>query len=163
MFTGYVVVAALLALGLSASAFLTFTRNPQVTASMTKVGVPDSWLPWLGTAKAAGALGLLVGLLVPPLSDAPGSSLVRPPDDAPALARRCVEDQVTLPPGSGGGRPAGCARSRRTASRCVVGAGHSGQVLPEGLDGLPEPDPRGRPVVRRDRRVPGRRRPCGGR
>ncbi|PJN29724.1 DoxX family protein [Kitasatospora sp. CB02891] len=76
MFTGYVVVAALLVLGLSASAFLTFTRNPQVTASMTKVGVPDSWLPWLGTAKAAGALGLLAGLLVPPLGVAAAVGLM---------------------------------------------------------------------------------------
>ena len=28
-------------------------------------GVPPSWWPWLGTAKAAGAAGLLVGLFVP--------------------------------------------------------------------------------------------------
>ncbi|MFF8834148.1 DoxX family protein [Streptomyces sp. NPDC015130] len=67
MFIGYAVVAVLLALALSASAFLTFTRNPQVTGNMTKVGVPESWLPWLGAAKAAGALGLLAGLAVAPL------------------------------------------------------------------------------------------------
>ncbi|WP_435845694.1 DoxX family protein [Streptomyces exfoliatus] len=65
MFIGYVVVAALVAFALSASSFLTFTRNPQITGSMTKLGVPDSWLPWLATAKAAGAIGLLVGLAVP--------------------------------------------------------------------------------------------------
>ncbi|MYS09161.1 DoxX family protein [Streptomyces sp. SID6041] len=67
MFIGYVVVAALLALALSASAFLTFARNPQIVGSMTKLGVPESWLPRLATLKAAGALGLLAGLAVPAL------------------------------------------------------------------------------------------------
>ncbi|MFD7323154.1 DoxX family protein [Streptomyces sp. NPDC059875] len=70
MFIAYAVVAALLAFALSASAFLTFTRNPQITGSMTKLGVPESWLPWLATAKAAGAIGLLVGLAVAPLGAA---------------------------------------------------------------------------------------------
>ncbi|MFI9746772.1 DoxX family protein [Streptomyces sp. NPDC052494] len=67
MFLGYTIVAALLAFALSASAFLTFTRNPQITGNMTKLGVPDSSLPWLATAKAAGAIGLLAGLAVAPL------------------------------------------------------------------------------------------------
>ncbi|MFE6711515.1 DoxX family protein [Streptomyces sp. NPDC057695] len=67
MFIGYAVVAGLLALALSASAFLTFTRNPQIVGSMTKLGVPESWLPRLATLKAAGALGLLAGLAVPAL------------------------------------------------------------------------------------------------
>ncbi|MFB7586413.1 DoxX family protein [Streptomyces sp. NPDC056169] len=67
MFIGYAVVAALLAFALSASAFLTFTRNPQIAGNMTKLGVPESWLPWLATAKSAGALGLLAGLAVPAL------------------------------------------------------------------------------------------------
>ncbi|WP_432122953.1 DoxX family protein [Streptomyces sp. S1] len=67
MFIAYAVVAALLALALSASAFFTFTRNPQITGSMAKLGVPESWLPWLAAAKAAGAIGLLVGLAVPAL------------------------------------------------------------------------------------------------
>ncbi|MFJ9577610.1 DoxX family protein [Streptomyces sp. NPDC101191] len=76
MFIAYAVVAALLALALAASAFLTFTRNPQVTGNMTKLGVPESWLPWLGTAKAAGALGLLAGLVVPALGAAAAVGLV---------------------------------------------------------------------------------------
>ncbi|MDV5146819.1 DoxX family protein [Streptomyces sp. SBC-4] len=67
MFIGYAVVAALLTFALSASAFLTFTRNPQITGNMAKLGVPESWLPWLATAKAAGAIGLLAGLAVAPL------------------------------------------------------------------------------------------------
>ncbi|MFE1953358.1 DoxX family protein [Streptomyces sp. NPDC059524] len=76
MFIGYVIVAALLALACAGSAFATFSRNPQVVSGMTKVGVPDSWLPWLATAKAAGALGLLAGLAVAPLGVAAAVGLV---------------------------------------------------------------------------------------
>ncbi|QNS07679.1 DoxX family protein [Streptomyces xanthii] len=76
MFIGYVIVAALLALASAGSAFATFSRNPQVVSGMTKVGVPDSWLPWLATAKAAGALGLLAGLAVAPLGVAAAVGLV---------------------------------------------------------------------------------------
>ncbi|MGW4778497.1 DoxX family protein [Streptomyces filamentosus] len=76
MFIGYAVLAALLALAMAGSAFATFTRNPAVVGSMTKVGVPDGWLPWLGTAKLAGALGLLAGLVVPALGEAAAIGLV---------------------------------------------------------------------------------------
>ncbi len=65
MFLAYVIVGVLLALVLSASATFTFARNPAITATMGKVGVPDSWLPRLASLKAAGAVGLLVGLAVP--------------------------------------------------------------------------------------------------
>lgn len=65
MFVAYAIVGILLALALSASATLTFTRNEAVTTSMTKVGVPVSWLPGLASLKAAGAVGLVVGLAVP--------------------------------------------------------------------------------------------------
>ncbi|MFL4901693.1 DoxX family protein [Streptomyces sp. MMS24-I2-30] len=75
MFIGYVVVAALLAFASAASAVLTITRNPQVMGSMTKVGVPESWLPRLATAKAAGALGLLAGLAIPLLGQAAAMGL----------------------------------------------------------------------------------------
>src|SRR5690242_20579686 len=34
---------------------------------MARAGVPESWLPLLGTLKAAGVVGLLVGIGVPPL------------------------------------------------------------------------------------------------
>ncbi|MFD5766974.1 DoxX family protein [Streptomyces sp. NPDC127049] len=76
MFIGYAVLAVLLALALSASAFMTFTRNPAVAGNMTKLGVPEGWLPWLGTAKVAGALGLLAGLAVPVLGAAAAVGLV---------------------------------------------------------------------------------------
>ncbi|MFD9502750.1 DoxX family protein [Streptomyces sp. NPDC060035] len=65
MFIAYAVAGILLALALSASAVLTFSRNEAVTASMAKVSVPGSWFPRLASLKAAGAVGLLVGLAVP--------------------------------------------------------------------------------------------------
>ncbi|MGW0122273.1 DoxX family protein [Streptomyces sp. NPDC003327] len=76
MFIAYAVVGVLLAFALSASAFLTFTRNPQITESMTKLGVPSSWLPWLAAAKAAGAIGLLAGLAVPAIGAAAAVGVV---------------------------------------------------------------------------------------
>ena len=76
MFIGYAVVAALLAFALSASAFLTLTKNPQVVGNMTKLDVPDSWMPWLATAKIAGTLGLLAGLAIPPLGGAAAIGVV---------------------------------------------------------------------------------------
>ncbi|MEY2228131.1 DoxX family protein [Streptomyces sp. BF23-19] len=67
MFVAYAVVGVLLALALTASATFTLQRNDQVVANMQKVQVPDSWLPRLATLKAAGAIGLVVGLWVTPL------------------------------------------------------------------------------------------------
>ncbi|MCX5298524.1 DoxX family protein [Streptomyces sp. NBC_00193] len=67
MFIAYAVVAGLLALTLAASATFTLQRNPAITESMRKVGVPDSWLPRLATLKAAGAIGLVAGLWLTPL------------------------------------------------------------------------------------------------
>ncbi|MCX4525771.1 MULTISPECIES: DoxX family protein [unclassified Streptomyces] len=67
MFIAYAVVGTLLALALAASATLTLQRNGQIVANMRAVQVPDSWLPRLAALKAAGAVGLLVGLWVTPL------------------------------------------------------------------------------------------------
>ncbi|MCJ0870706.1 DoxX family protein [Streptomyces sp. AP-93] len=67
MFIAYAVAAGLLALALTASATFTFQRNPATTETMTKLGVPDSWLPRLATLKAAGAIGLVAGLWLTPL------------------------------------------------------------------------------------------------
>jgi hypothetical protein len=39
-------------------------------------GVPRSWWRWLGIAKAAGSVGLLVGLFVPAIGVLAGSCLV---------------------------------------------------------------------------------------
>ena len=65
MFTAYVVVGGLLAVMLVGCATADFVRNQQILITMTKVGVPESWLIMLGILHAAGALGLLVGIRVP--------------------------------------------------------------------------------------------------
>lgn len=40
-----------------------FARAKFVLANSAEVGVPQNWVPWLATAKLAGAVGLLLGLL----------------------------------------------------------------------------------------------------
>ncbi len=47
-----------------------------VVDSLTEYGVPRGWWPWLGAAKLVGAIGLLVGLAVPPIGLAAGVGLV---------------------------------------------------------------------------------------
>ncbi|MFD6296793.1 DoxX family protein [Streptomyces sp. NPDC060235] len=76
MFLAYAVVGSLLALVLAASAFLTFTKNPKITENMSRVGVPDSWLPRLAALKAAGAIGLLIGMAVPVVGAAAAVGIV---------------------------------------------------------------------------------------
>lgn len=67
MFVAYVVVTliAIAVNGLIAAA--DFFRVKFVLNNSAKVGVPESWLPMLGSLKAAGALGLLLGLIGVPL------------------------------------------------------------------------------------------------
>jgi hypothetical protein len=65
MFTAYVVVTVLAAAANVFSAALDFIRYKQVLINMAKAGVPESWITMLGALKAAGALGLLVGIRVP--------------------------------------------------------------------------------------------------
>lgn len=76
MFIAYVVVTILAAamVGFSAAAGL-FHAN-WVVKALTDYGVPRPWWPWLGAAKAAGAVGLLVGLFVPVIGVAAGIGLV---------------------------------------------------------------------------------------
>lgn len=65
MSIAYVVVTILAAALVGYSAAAVFFRAKWVAQALADYGVPDSWRPWLGTAKAAGAAGLLVGLFVP--------------------------------------------------------------------------------------------------
>ena len=67
MFIAYVVVTILAAAANAFAATADFIHPPWLLANMTKAGVPRSWLLPLGALKAAGALGLLVGLGVPAL------------------------------------------------------------------------------------------------
>jgi hypothetical protein len=76
MFTGYVVVAILAVAANTYAATLDFTRAESAVANATKVGAPQSWLFPLGALKAAGALGLLVGIGVPFIGVAAAAGLV---------------------------------------------------------------------------------------
>jgi uncharacterized membrane protein YphA (DoxX/SURF4 family) len=60
-------VSIVLAVMLVASAVMKFRRHEQVVTTITGLGVPLSWFPLLGAAEVAGAVGLLVGLAVPPV------------------------------------------------------------------------------------------------
>src|SRR5215204_5177325 len=76
MSTAYVVVTIVGAAMAAFSAFSVFTHAKWVVEPLADYGVPRSWWPWLGTAKATGAAGLLVGLFVPVIGVAAGIGLV---------------------------------------------------------------------------------------
>ncbi|MFH8562718.1 DoxX family protein [Streptomyces sp. NPDC017988] len=76
MSTAHVVVTILAAAMTGSSAASVFLRSKWVVQPMADYGIPMTWLPWLGAAKAAGAVGLLVGLAVPVVGVAAGIALV---------------------------------------------------------------------------------------
>ncbi|HVV25396.1 MAG TPA: DoxX family protein [Pseudonocardiaceae bacterium] len=76
MSTAYTVDTVLAAAFVAFSAVSVFAGAPWVVQSIADYGVPRSWLPWLGTAKAAGAVGLVVGLFVPVVAVLAGVGLV---------------------------------------------------------------------------------------
>lgn len=67
MSTTATVVTVVAAAMVGFSALSVFRRASWVVEPLSDYGVPRSWWPWLGTAKAAGAVGLLVGLAAPPV------------------------------------------------------------------------------------------------
>jgi hypothetical protein len=76
MFTAYVVVTVLAAAANAFSATLDFIRYKPILINMARVGVPESWITMLGLLKAAGALGLLIGIGVPLIGTAAAVGLV---------------------------------------------------------------------------------------
>ena len=76
MFTAYLIATVLAAAANIFSATLDFIRFKQILINMAKVGVSESWLTMLGALKAAGALGLLVGIRVPLIGIAAAVGLV---------------------------------------------------------------------------------------
>jgi hypothetical protein len=76
MSTTYVVVTVLAAAMAGFSAGSVFFHAAWVVEPLAEYGVPRSWWPWLGMAKAAGAIGLLVGLAVPVIGLLAGIGLV---------------------------------------------------------------------------------------
>ena len=63
MFTAYVVINLITIFANAAVAAGDFLRAKPVLANSAEVGVAEAWLPLLGALKAAGAAGLLIGLL----------------------------------------------------------------------------------------------------
>lgn len=76
MSTTTTTVVTIAAAWIGFSAFSLLTRKAFVVDSLADYGVPESWWPWLGTAKALGAVGLLVGLAVPTVGVAAAAGLV---------------------------------------------------------------------------------------
>jgi len=76
MFSGYVVVAVLTAALNGWAATTDFIGTRAARGNAAKVGVPLSWLVPLGGLKAAGAVGLLVGIAVPVIGVAAAIGLV---------------------------------------------------------------------------------------
>jgi len=76
VFTVYLIVTILAAAANIFSATCDFVRYEKVSIAMAKAGVPESWMMTLGVLKAAGALGLLVGIGVPVIGIAAAVGLI---------------------------------------------------------------------------------------
>jgi hypothetical protein len=76
MNTAHLIVTIAAAAWVGFSAVSMFARAKWVVEPITEYGVPESWWNWLGTAKAAGAAGLLAGLFWPPIGIAAAIGLV---------------------------------------------------------------------------------------
>ncbi|MFD9942694.1 DoxX family protein [Nonomuraea sp. NPDC059023] len=76
MSTTATIVTVLAALWVGFSAFSLLRKAEWVVKPLMDYGVPRSWWPWLGAAKAAGSVGLLAGLFVPVIGLLAGIGLV---------------------------------------------------------------------------------------
>ena len=72
----YIVVTVLAAAMVGFSAGSVFFHAKWIVQYFAGYGIPGSWGPWLATAKALGAAGLLVGLFVPIIGVVAGIGLV---------------------------------------------------------------------------------------
>ncbi|MFF9870016.1 DoxX family protein [Streptomyces sp. NPDC013953] len=63
MFTAYVIVTVIAILANAGITIADFLRADFVLANSEEVGLRQNWLPWLAALKAAGAAGLLLGLM----------------------------------------------------------------------------------------------------
>jgi len=75
MDTAHTIVTVAAALWVGFSAYSTLTGASWVVDNLADYGVPKSWWPWLGAAKAAGATGLLVGFAIPAVGTAAAAAL----------------------------------------------------------------------------------------
>ena len=72
----YIIVTTLAAAANLSFAALDLARHQMVINNMTRLEIPASWRTMLGVLKAAGALGLLIGIVVPPIGIAAAVGLV---------------------------------------------------------------------------------------
>jgi len=63
MLAAYLIITVVTMVANAGAAVADLARAPFVLANMAEMGVPRSWLTPLGVLKAAGAAGLLLGLL----------------------------------------------------------------------------------------------------
>ncbi|MFC6010477.1 DoxX family protein [Nocardia lasii] len=76
MHTASLVITVVAALWVGFSAVSLLRRAAFVVEPLVEYGVPESWWAPLGVAKAAGAIGLLVGLAVPAVGVAAAIGLI---------------------------------------------------------------------------------------
>ncbi|MQM25835.1 DoxX family protein [Glycomyces albidus] len=76
MFAALVVVTGLAIAANAVESVANFAGAAWVKQNSRAVGVPDSWLPFLGFVKGAAAVGLAVGLFWRPLGIAAAAGLV---------------------------------------------------------------------------------------
>ncbi|GGV02813.1 membrane protein [Streptomyces filipinensis] len=76
MHTAYVIVTLLAALMAGFSGTVLLLRAEWIVKALTDYAVPRAWWTPLGLAKAAGAVGLVVGLFVPVIGVLAGACLV---------------------------------------------------------------------------------------
>ena len=76
MFTAYITITLVAAAMVAFSAYALLTHKKFVMEPIERLGIPRSWWPWLASAKAAGAAGLVVGLFVPVIGVVAGICLV---------------------------------------------------------------------------------------
>lgn len=76
MHTGYIIVTLVAAAYVGFSAWALFAHAGFIMAPLERLRVPRPWWPWLATAKAAGAVGLVVGLFVPVIGALAGICLL---------------------------------------------------------------------------------------
>lgn len=72
----FIVVTILTAVVTGYAASNDFTRPDWLLENMKRLNIPQSWLATLGFLKGAGAVGLMVGLIMPKIGIASGVCLV---------------------------------------------------------------------------------------
>lgn len=76
MFATYLAITLLASAANACAAYLNLTGHAYVRDTARRTRVPESWMVPLGVLLAAGALGLLAGLVVPVLGTLAGAGLV---------------------------------------------------------------------------------------